>query len=256
MTAGTSSTLPPLSPNAWLRWAVVSRLLPPPDRDLRVLEVGCGLGGFGARLAQRYTYVGVEPDAQSCSVAQQRVAIAAGTGEVRNGDLSAVGADERFHLVCAFEVLEHIENDAEAVAGWASRLTPGGTLLLSTPAWQKRFSAADEMVGHVRRYDPPVLDRLLRSAGLVDVQLVHFGMPLGYLLEGGRNAAGRRRLASGAGRGHSQEERSSASGRTLQPATSVAARAAQLGTVPFRAVQRAFPRTGPGLVASARKASL
>jgi hypothetical protein len=52
------AALPPLSPNGWLRWEVVHRLLPPPDRSLRVLEVGCGQGGFGARLATAYSYVG------------------------------------------------------------------------------------------------------------------------------------------------------------------------------------------------------
>lgn len=248
-----TSTLPPLSPNGWLRWAVVSRLLPPADRDLRVLEVGCGQGGFGARLAQRYRYVGVEPDGQSCSVAQQRLALAGGHGEVRHGDLSVVGPDETFDLVCAFEVIEHIEDDAGAMKQWVSHLAPGGQVLLSTPAWQRRFGAADEMVGHYRRYDPPVLRDLLTGAGLVDVELVHFGFPLGYLLEAGRNALGKRRLAAGAVAGSSHEARSDASGRTLQPATSVAATAARWGTLPFRGVQRAFPRVGPGLVARARK---
>ena len=253
------STLPPLSPNGWLRWAVVSRLLPPPDRDLRVLEVGCGQGGFGARLAQRYTYLGVEPDAVSCAVAQQRLALAGGHGEVRHGDLSVLGPEEAFDLVCAFEVIEHIEDDAAAMASWAARLRPGGTLLLSTPAWQRRFGAADEMVGHYRRYDPPVLRDLLGGAGLVDVELVHFGAPLGYLLEAGRNAVGRRRLAAGTATssGHAVPEtkaaRSDASGRTLQPSTSVTAAAARLATLPFRGLQRAFPRTGPGLVARARR---
>ena len=161
--------------------------------------MGCGQGGFGARLAQRYAYVGVEPDAISCTVAQQRVA-AGGGGEVRHGDLSVVGADELFDLVVAFEVIEHIEDDAGALAGWASHLRPGGWLLLSTPAWQKRFGPADEMVGHFRRYDPPVLRSRLAGAGLTDVELVHFGAPLGYVLEAGRNAVGKRRLASpGAG---------------------------------------------------------
>ena len=250
-----TSTLPPLSPNGWLRWAVVSRLLPPPDPSLRVLEVGCGQGGFAARLAQRYAYVGVEPDAASCSVAQQRLALAGGHGEVRHGDLSVVAPGETFDLVCAFEVIEHISDDAAAIRSWADRLRPGGSVLLSTPAWQRRFGAADEMVGHFRRYDPPVLQALLRGAGLVDVELVHFGAPLGYVLEAGRNAVGRRRLAAGASAaGHeAMAERSGASGRTLQPSTSVTAAAARLGTLPFRAVQRAFPRTGPGLVARARK---
>ncbi|MEO7980458.1 MAG: class I SAM-dependent methyltransferase [Sporichthyaceae bacterium] len=252
MTARDDSVLPPLSPNGWLRWEVVNRLLPPATgRQLDVLEVGCGQGGFAARLAQRFDYVGVEPDATSCTVAQQRLA-AVGNGEVRHGDLSAVEPDETFDLVVAFEVIEHIEDDAGALAGWAEHLRPGGWLLLSTPAWQKRYGAADEMVGHFRRYDPPVLRDRMAGAGLTDVELVHFGAPLGYLLEAGRNYAGRKKLAAGA-TATSMAERSDASGRTLQPSTSWTATAARLGTLPFRAVQRAFPGTGPGLVARGRK---
>lgn len=246
------SALPPLSPNGWLRWEVVQRLLPQPtDRRLEVLEVGCGQGGFGARLAQRYRYVGIEPDATSCAVAQQRLAAAGGDGEVREGDLTVVKPDETFDLVVAFEVIEHIEDDAGALADWVAHLRPGGWLLLSTPAWQKRFGAADEMVGHFRRYDPPVLQDRLSGAGLVDVETVHFGAPLGYLLEAGRNYAGRRKLARDAGT--TMAERSDASGRTLQPSTSWTATAARLGTLPFRAVQRAMPGVGPGLVGRGRK---
>jgi SAM-dependent methyltransferase len=250
MTARTTAALPPLSPNGWLRGAVVARLLPPGRLD--VLEMGCGQGGFGARLAQRYHYLGVEPDAVSCTVARARVAAAGGGGEVRQGDESVVAADELFDLVVAFEVIEHIEDDASALAAWASHLRPGGWLLLSTPAWQKRFGPADEMVGHFRRYDPPVLRSRLAGAGLTDVELVHFGAPLGYVLEAGRNAVGKRRLASPESSA-SMAERSEASGRTLQPSTSWSATAARLGTLPFRKLQNAFPGTGPGLVARARK---
>ena len=250
MTTRSTSVLPPLSPNGWLRWEVVSRLLPPGRLD--VLEMGCGQGGFGARLAQRYSYVGVEPDAVSCTVARARVAAAGGGGEVRQGDESVVAADELFDLVVAFEVIEHIEDDASALAAWSSHLRPGGWLLLSTPAWQKRFGPADEMVGHFRRYDPPVLRSRLAGAGLTDVELVHFGAPLGYVLEAGRNAVGKRRLASPES-SSSMAERSEASGRTLQPSTSWTATAARLGTLPFRKLQNAFPGTGPGLVARARK---
>jgi len=250
MTTRSTPVLPPLSPNGWLRWEVVSRLLPPGRLD--VLEMGCGQGGFGARLAQRYRYVGVEPDAVSCTVARARVAAAGGGGEVRQGDESVVAADELFDLVVAFEVIEHIEDDASALAAWASHLRPGGWLRLSTPAWQKRFGPADETVGHFRRYDPPVLRSRLAGAGLTDVELVHFGAPLGYVLEAGRNAVGKRRLASPESSA-SMAERSEASGRTLQPSTSWSATAARLGTLPFRKLQNAFPGTGPGLVARARK---
>ena len=74
---------PPLAPRAALRWAVVGREV----RKLApatILELGCGQGGFGARLAQLAQYTAVEPDETSCSVAYARITPHGGT--VINGD--------------------------------------------------------------------------------------------------------------------------------------------------------------------------
>src|SRR5258707_7295281 len=54
------NALAPLTPNAWLRYDVIRHVLPAGITD--VLEIGCGQGSLGARLAQHYRYVGVEPD--------------------------------------------------------------------------------------------------------------------------------------------------------------------------------------------------
>lgn len=236
----------PLTPNGWLRFDVVDRLLPAGVTD--VLEVGCGQGAAGFRLAQRFHYVGVEPDPASCAVARQRLATA-GRGEVRNTTVAELG-EERFDLVCAFEVLEHIEDDAAALAEWAARLRPGGWLLLSVPAYQRRYGPADELVGHFRRYDPEALAALLRRSGFADVEVRHYGAPLGYLLEAGRNAIGRRRLAKVPAA--SVAERTAGSGRLLQPSSGARGAAIRLATAPFRLVQRAFPNTGTGLIALAK----
>jgi SAM-dependent methyltransferase len=238
----------PLTPNASLRYDLVQRMLPAGVTD--VLEVGCGQGAAGARLAQRYRYLGVEPDRESWEVARRRIA-AVGRGEVRNVTVDALG-DERFDLVCAFEVLEHIEDDAAAVKEWASRLRAGGWLLLSVPAYQGRYGPADELVGHFRRYDPDALVTLLGSCGFGEVEVRHYGFPLGYALEAGRNLIGRRRLTAAGSQ--SVAERTAGSGRLLQPASSARAMATRWGTVPFRLMQRAFPGTGPGIVVLARLA--
>ena len=96
---------------------------------------------------------------------------AAGRGEVRNIGVDALGGGQ-FDLVCAFEVLEHIEDDAAAVRQWAARLRPGGWLLLSVPAHQRRYGPADELVGHFRRYDPARLTALLARCGLTDMRVI------------------------------------------------------------------------------------
>jgi SAM-dependent methyltransferase len=238
----------PLTPNAWLRYDLVQRMVPAGITD--VLEVGCGQGAVGARLARRYRYLGVEPDRQSWEVARRRIR-AVGRGEVRNVTVDALG-DQRFDLVCAFEVLEHIEDDAAALKDWSTRLRPGGWLLLSVPAYQRRYGPADELVGHFRRYDPDALVALLASCGFGETEVRHYGFPLGYALEAGRNLIGRRRLAAAGTT--SVAERTAGSGRFLQPAGHARSVATKWGTVPFRAAQKAFPDTGTGLVAVARLA--
>jgi glycosyltransferase involved in cell wall biosynthesis/SAM-dependent methyltransferase len=242
------NTVAPLTPNAWLRYDVITRVLPPGITD--VLEVGCGQGSLGARLTQRYRYVGVEPDETSWTVAKRRLS-ALGEGEVRNIPFGELG-DERFDLVCAFEVLEHIEDDATTLKEWATRLRPGGWLLLSVPAHQRRFAKADEMAGHFRRYDPEAMTALLTSCGFTDIQIRQYGFPLGFVLEAGRNQIARRRLAASAGQ--SLAERTAGSGRLLQPSGGMIGGLTRWGTAPFRVVQRAFPNTGTGLVVVAKLA--
>lgn len=238
----------PLTPNAWLRYDVVERMLPRGITD--VLEVGCGQGALGTRLASRYRYLGVEPDTTSYEVAARRMS-ATGRGEVRNIPVSELPDDEQFDLVCAFEVLEHIEDDHAALRDWATRLRKNGSLLLSVPAHQHRFGPADQLVGHFRRYDPPAMSALLTECGFTDVTIRLYGMPLGYLLEAGRNAIGRRKLATV--EHTSKAERTAGSGRLMQPANGLRGTATRWATAPFRVAQRAFPTTGPGLVVRATK---
>ncbi|MGD0373125.1 MAG: class I SAM-dependent methyltransferase [Streptosporangiaceae bacterium] len=239
----------PLAPNAWLRYDVVQRMLPT-GGITDVLEIGCGQGAFGARLAQRYHYLGVEPDKASWTVAQRRIS-AVGRGAVRNVAVDAL-VDERFDLICAFEVLEHIEDDAAALKDWAARLRPGGWLLLSVPAHQRRYGPWDELVGHFRRYDPAALTALLVSCGFGAVTVRQYGFPLGFLLETARDLIGRRRLA--AATTQSVADRTSGSGRQLQPSGGLRTSAIRWGITPFRLLQRPFPNTGTGLVILARLA--
>ncbi|SDS55584.1 Glycosyltransferase involved in cell wall bisynthesis [Actinopolymorpha singaporensis] len=241
------SVLPPLSPNAWLRWDVVAGMLPADAES--VLEVGCGQGGFGARLAQRYDYLGLEPAPESCAVARARLAGAGGRGEIRNGDLSVLWGGEVFDLVCAFEVIEHIEHDEKALAEWAGRVRPGGWLLLSAPAFQHRYGPGDAVVGHFRRYEPDGLARMLREAGLEQVEVRRYGGPLGYVLEGARNQISRQRQRQAG----SMAERTKGSGRFLQPRSPLHGAVTEYATLPFRLLQRGFPGHGPGLVARARR---
>jgi SAM-dependent methyltransferase len=242
---------------------VVSRLLP--STATSILEIGCGAGAFGARLAAHHDYLGVEPDGTSFATAQRRLADL-GRGQVRHGrSEDVVEPGRRFDLVCAFEVLEHLADDEAAVRDWAGYVRPGGHLLISTPAFQERFGRWDVHAGHYRRYSPEQISDVLTRSGLTEVEVVVFGFPLGYALEGARNTYLRVRepesTGSGPVAGHfsdtvtaapaEMDKRTAGSGRLLQPKDWMAA-GTELASAPFRWVQRRYPTRGTGLVARAR----
>lgn len=223
---------------AWLRFGAIRRGLAI-ARPRRVLEVGAGQGALGAWLARRYEYTGIEPDAESRRVAVSRLQ-ALGRGEVR-GEL-VEGDEPSYDAVCAFEVLEHIEDDGKALTSWRARLAPGGFLLLSVPAHSRRFGLSDTYVGHFRRYDRVPLRDRLEAEGFEIVRWESYGCGLGQVIDAARNALLRRRRTSAA-----IEERTALSGRLFQPRSAERAFFNWLVALPFRILQAPFARTDAGI---------
>ena len=116
-----------------------------------MLEVGCGQGVFGARLALGYHYLGVEPDPTSYAVARQRVAaVAPACASATSWPKASVTPSSTWS--CAFEVLEHIEDDKAWLTERAGRLRPGGWLMISVPAHQRQFAR-----GTARRHSAAII---------------------------------------------------------------------------------------------------
>jgi SAM-dependent methyltransferase len=252
----------PLAPNAAMRWSVVRRVVSQLT-PRTILEIGCGQGAFGVRLARGARYLAVEPDPTSYAVARTRIHAAG--GEVRNTSSDGIGHAETFDLVCAFEVLEHLEDDVAALTSWRELVAPGGHVLVSMPAWPDRFNHWDTMVGHYRRYAPDDCRTLFAAAGFADISVVVYGWPLGYATENVRNRIAAHRGtadeggaaeeggAADGGATSSMQERTARSGRILQP-KAVAGLAIQAATAPFSALQRLRPGNGTGVVVLARPA--
>ena len=242
MTAG-----PALSPAAWLRFDVVRAELERPA-PRRVLEVGPGKRRDRARLvAAGHDYTGVERSPASRRSTSALLATIPGRGRVVES-FEDVAWTEQFDLLCAFEVLEHIEDDAGALREWAAWLRPGGNVLLSVPAWPDRFSCTDAEVGHLRRYTPEGIAALAEQAGLADVQVRLYGFPLGYLLDRAREVLARRaERGRRATAGPSTVERTERSGAWYQPPALVQrGRPLGHGTLPLDATAGRRPGNGLG----------
>ncbi len=81
---------------------------------------------------------------------------------------------DAFSIVICSEVLEHVEQDGNALKEIARVIRPRGSLLLTFPHRHSYFSLDDRFVHHLRRYELPEITVLLDKAGLapVDIQKV------------------------------------------------------------------------------------
>lgn len=85
-------------------------------------------------------------------------------------------ADASFDCVCAFDIVEHVEDDAAAFAELGRVSRPGATLLLSAPLHAGAWTAFDDFVGHCRRYEPNALAENLHRHGFTIEKSAVYGM--------------------------------------------------------------------------------
>ncbi|HVN13147.1 MAG TPA: class I SAM-dependent methyltransferase [Kineosporiaceae bacterium] len=142
------------------RRALVARAL----RGLRpgvALDVGAA-GGGNTRVLQAagWRAAALEYGADGAQVCAER-----GIPVVRGDATRLPCAPGSLDLVVAFDVLEHIDDDATAAKEIFELLRPGGVFLVAVPCDPTLWSAHDEAVGHVRRYTRAELISLLSGAG-------------------------------------------------------------------------------------------
>jgi SAM-dependent methyltransferase len=148
--------------------------------DAEILEVGSGTGANLALLAEFGRVTGLEMSAEAIASARGRGLEQPGRVTLHQGrcpeDLASL--QQRFDLVCLFDVLEHIENDQGALSALRACLKPGGRILISVPAYQWLWSAHDESLHHRRRYRLGELARLCADCGLVVTTSSYFNTML------------------------------------------------------------------------------
>ncbi len=93
------------------------------------------------------------------------------------GLVSALPFPERaFRLVCALDIVEHVDDEDGALAELARVAAPGAALLLSVPLHPSQWSVFDDLVGHRRRYEPDRLVAKLAEHGFAVEASAAYGM--------------------------------------------------------------------------------
>jgi len=154
------------------RRAIFSRLLDPiaNGRRLRILDIGFGTGAMLTFLSRYGAVIGMDLEAEAIRFARTRCDRPMMLGDISRVPLRSASLD----LVTAFDIVEHVDDDAAALAELARLCRPGGYLLLTVPAFQFLWGNQDVISHHRRRYTLPGLRALVEAAGFRVVRLSYF----------------------------------------------------------------------------------
>jgi len=140
----------------WLSQSAIRKHLPP-DRDLEIVELGCG-------------YRAIDP------VLHNLAPLTFLEGPIEEALSNLAG--QTFDVVMLISVLEHLEHPFEALVAARQLLKPGGVLLINVPTWRGKFflelsafrfglSPKTEIDDHKMYYDKRDLWPLLVRTGFL-----------------------------------------------------------------------------------------
>lgn len=131
-------------------------------QKIKILNVGCGTGGTLPLLEKYGTVDNVDVSDEALKFMKKL-----GYSRLTKVDGTTMPfKDNSYDIVVAFDVLEHIKDDAAALREWRRVLKPGGEIVMTVPAFQWLWSGHDVSLYHFRRYTTGRVRRLAQAAKL------------------------------------------------------------------------------------------
>jgi 2-polyprenyl-3-methyl-5-hydroxy-6-metoxy-1,4-benzoquinol methylase len=134
-----------------------------------ILDIGCGGGVLFDRLAEFGDVRGVEPDP----------ALARAKPELRDRIYEGPFDDRYvpphpFGLILMLDVLEHLDDPADALRRALGLLRPAGMVLITVPAFRALWTTHDDINQHRTRYTRGTMRELAAAAGLRVTRMRYF----------------------------------------------------------------------------------
>lgn len=130
-----------------------------PEKEIKILNVGCGPGRSSQYLSKFSKVTSIEYDKECCEFASEKTGL-----EIINGSITQLPfSDKSFDLVCAFDVIEHVEDDQLAVNEMKRVVKEDGVIFITVPAFMSLWSHHDVINHHFRRYKIKEIERLFEK---------------------------------------------------------------------------------------------
>ncbi|MBX9666426.1 MAG: class I SAM-dependent methyltransferase [Candidatus Obscuribacterales bacterium] len=142
------------------------------DKNIRILDIGCGRGGLLAELRQRgfVNVYGLDPSPNCARIINELYGIPVAVGNITNHTLSA----QQYDLIIMCGVLEHLPDLKLAFNELRNLLPDGGSLLLDVPDASSFHTVPDApfqefSIEHIAFFAPKSLANLLAVYGFTEI---------------------------------------------------------------------------------------
>lgn len=141
----------------------------------KILDFGCGTG-YNMLVLQRFGQVEGVDISEHSKLSCKKRGLDVRLFDICRGDNNVSELSDRYNLITAFDVLEHIDDDLEVISKLRDMLKGGGYLLITVPAFNFLWTNHDNILHHKRRYIKKELQDKLEKNGFKVVVLSYYNL--------------------------------------------------------------------------------
>ncbi|MEA3254636.1 MAG: class I SAM-dependent methyltransferase [Candidatus Altiarchaeota archaeon] len=141
----------------------------------KILDFGCGTG-YNMLVLQRVGQVEGVDISEHSKLSCEKQGLEVRLLDICGDDNNVSKLSDRYDLITAFDVLEHIDDDLTVISRLRSMLKEGGYLLITVPAFNFLWTNHDNILHHKRRYTKKELQDKLEKNGFKVVVLSYYNL--------------------------------------------------------------------------------